>query len=77
MKMAASSKLMIAEAEARFPVRSRVAIPPAGFGDRLNRMHAWLDDTCGVDGWSITPAGIRSVVNDAGWLRGCARGYCL
>jgi hypothetical protein len=69
MKMAASSKLMIAEAEARFPVRSRVAIPPAGFGDRLNRMHAWLDDTCGVDGWSI--------VNDAGWLRGCARGYRL
>jgi len=25
-------------------------------GERLNRVHAWLDDTCGADAWSITPA---------------------
>lgn len=62
--MAASSKLMITEAERRFPVRVRVATPPTGFGERLNRMHAWLDDNCGADGWSMTPAG-RGVINDA------------
>jgi hypothetical protein len=63
--MAASSRLMITEAERRFPVRVRVAIPPRGFGERLNRMHAWLDDNCGADGWEITPAGMRGVINDA------------
>jgi hypothetical protein len=36
--MAASSKLMIGEAERRFPVRIRIAIPLAGLGDRLNQM---------------------------------------
>lgn len=56
---------MITEAERRFPVRVRVAISDAGFGQRLNRMHAWLDENCGADGWSITPAGMRGVVNDA------------
>jgi hypothetical protein len=63
--MAASARLMITEAERRFPVRVRVAIPPGGFGERLNRMHTWLDDNCGADGWSMTPAGMRGVVNDA------------
>jgi hypothetical protein len=52
--MAASSRLMITEAERRFPMRVWVAVPPAGFGERLNRMHAWLDDNCGADGWEIT-----------------------
>jgi hypothetical protein len=47
--MAASSRLMITEGERRFPVRVRVAVPPAGFGERLNRMHVWLDDNCGAD----------------------------
>jgi hypothetical protein len=28
-------------------------------------MHAWLDDNCGADGWEITPAGMRGVINDA------------
>jgi hypothetical protein len=59
--MAASSRPMITEAERQFPVR---VVPSAGFGERLNRMHAWLDDNCGANGWEITPAG-RSVVNDA------------
>ena len=63
--MAASSRLMITEAERRFPVRVKVAVPAMGFGERLNRMHAWLDDNCGADGWEITPAGMRGVVNDA------------
>ena len=63
--MAASSKLMIGEAEKRFPVRIKLAIPPAGLGDRLNQMNAWLDTNCGADGWAMTPAGLRGVVNDA------------
>lgn len=63
--MAASARLMITEAERRFPVRIRVVIPPGGFGERLNRMHAWLDDSCGADGWSMTPACMRGVINDA------------
>jgi hypothetical protein len=63
--MAASSRLMIIEAERRFPVRLRVAVPPNGFGTRLNGMHAWLDENCGTDGWMMTPSGLRGVVNDA------------
>src|SRR4051812_29212484 len=63
--MAASSKLMIGEAETRFPVRIRVAQPPRGFGVRLPEMHAWLDANCGADGWAMTPAGLRGIVNDA------------
>jgi len=28
-------------------------------------MNAWLDANCGADGWAMTPAGFRGVVNDA------------
>ena len=63
--VAASSKLMISEAERRFPVRIRLAVPAGGFGTRLTEMHAWLDETCGADGWAMTPSGQRGVVNDA------------
>jgi hypothetical protein len=28
-------------------------------------MVEWLDEHCGVDGWSITPAGTRELLNDA------------
>jgi len=63
--MAASSKLMISEAEQRFPVRIRVALPGGGFGTRLNQMHAWLDENCGADRWAMTPAGFRGVINDS------------
>jgi len=63
--MAASSKLMIGEAERRFPVRIRVAVPPQGLGSRLDELAAWLDDNCGVAGWAMTPSGLRGVQNDA------------
>jgi hypothetical protein len=63
--MAASSRLMIAEAERRFPVRIRIAGPVGGFGERLNHMQNWLDQNAGADGWAMTPSGIRGVVNDA------------
>ena len=63
--MAASSRLMIGEAERRFPVRIRIAVPPQGLGGRLDELQAWLDDNCGAEGWAMTPSGLRGVVNDA------------
>jgi hypothetical protein len=63
--MAASSRLMITEAEGRFPVRIRVGIPTGGFGRHLDGINAWLDENCGADGWAMTPAGRRGIVNDA------------
>ena len=63
--MAASSRLMIGEAERRFPVRIRVAVPPEGLGIRIDAMKAWLDDNCGAEGWAMTPSGLRGVLNDA------------
>jgi hypothetical protein len=63
--MSASSKLMITEAERRFPRRIKLGIPTGGFGTRLTEMHAWLDANCGTDGWAMTPAGLRGVINDA------------
>lgn len=53
------------EAERRYPVRIRIAVPPEGFGHQLEVMHAWLDETCGPEGWATAPAGTTGVVNDA------------
>ena len=63
--MAAGSRAMIADAERRFPIRVRIAVPGGGLSQRLNDMYAWLGQNCGSDGWLITPAGLRGVVNDA------------
>jgi hypothetical protein len=63
--MAASSGLMIAEAERRFPVRIRIGVPPDGLGYRLDGIKAWLDENCGANGWAMTPSGTRGVLNDA------------
>jgi hypothetical protein len=52
------------EAEHRFPVRIRIAVPPEGLGSRLDQIIAWLDANCGADGWTSTPSSIRGVVND-------------
>ena len=57
--------MMIADAERRFAVRIKLALPPGGFGTRLMEMHEWLDQNAGADGWTMTPAGFRGVVNDA------------
>jgi hypothetical protein len=53
------------QAEQRFPVRVRIAVPPEGLGRQLEIMHAWLDETCGAEGWATAPAGRAGVVNDA------------
>ena len=63
--MAASSKLMITEAERRFPCRIKLGVPSGGLGARLTEMQGWLDEYCGADGWAITPTGLRGVINDA------------
>jgi hypothetical protein len=63
--MAASSKLMMVEAERRFPVRIRIGAPLEGLGAGLDQMGAWLDENCGADGWALTPSGVRGVLNDA------------
>jgi hypothetical protein len=32
---------------------------------RYGPMTEWLDENCGIHGWSITPAGTRGLANDA------------
>ena len=56
---------LIRLAERRFPVRIRVGVPSAGFGQRYSEMTVWLDEICGADGWAMTPSGMRGVLNDA------------
>jgi len=63
--MAASSGLMIGDAERRFPVRIRIGAHPDGLGFRLDRIKGWLDENCGAEGWAMTPSGTRGVLNDA------------
>jgi hypothetical protein len=54
------------EAERRYPVRLRIAVPPPeGLGRQLEIMHAWLDETCGTEGWATAPAGTTGILNDA------------
>ncbi len=52
-------------AEQHYPVRVRIAVPPEGFGRQLEIMHAWLDETCGVEGWATAPVGTAGIGNDA------------
>ena len=56
---------MITLAERRFPVRIRLAVPPGGLGQRYTHLTAWLDENCGADGWALTSAGTRGVLNNA------------
>src|SRR5690348_11045729 len=63
--MPGNPREMITAAERRFPGRVRLAIPPDGFGQQLDRMSGWLDENCGADGWAMTPSGMRGVLNDA------------
>jgi len=60
-----ASMLAQRQAELQFPVRVRIAVPPEGLGRQLEIIHAWLDETCGVEGWALAPAGLAGVVNDA------------
>jgi hypothetical protein len=53
------------DAEGRFTVRVRIAVPQGGFGRQFSDMHAWLDDACGKASWASAPAGLVGVANDA------------
>jgi hypothetical protein len=53
------------DTDRRFPVRVRIAVPPAGLGKQLTQMQDWLDRNAGADGWAMTPSGERGVLNDA------------
>src|SRR5947209_615500 len=55
----------VRDAERRFPVRIKVAVPPEGLGSRLDQIFAWLDANCGSDGWTSAPSSTRGIVNDA------------
>ena len=63
--MPGNPKAIVAEAERLFPVRIVIKVPPGGIGTRYMPMTEWLDENCGIRGWSITPAGTRGVLNDA------------
>jgi hypothetical protein len=64
-KMPGNPREMITMAERNFPVRIRIGVPPDGLGRRHPQITAWLDENCGADGWTITPSGMRGVLNDA------------
>ena len=60
-----AAQQVVRDAERRFPVRIKIAVPPEGLGSRLDQIIAWLDANCGADGWISTPSSTRGVVNDA------------
>jgi hypothetical protein len=63
--MPGNPREMIVAAERLFPVRVRIGVPPGGLGQRYSQITDWLDANCGADGWALTPAGTRGVLNDA------------
>jgi hypothetical protein len=64
-RMPGNPREMITAAERLFPVRIRIGVPPGGLAQRYSRITDWLDANCGADGWALTPAGTRGVLNDA------------
>jgi hypothetical protein len=56
---------MITMAKRRFPTHIKIGVPSGGFGQRHTEMTAWLDANCRADGWAMTRAGVRGVLNDA------------
>ena len=63
--MPAGPRLILTDAERRFPARIKIAVPSEGLGRQLDDMMAWLDANCGAGNWAAAPAGTRGVVNDA------------
>ena len=63
--MPGNPREMITMAERRFAVRIRISVPADGLGRRHAQITAWLDENCGSGGWTMTPSGMRGVLNDA------------
>jgi hypothetical protein len=53
---------MIKTAERRYPRPHQNCVPPGGLGQRHPQIAAWLDESCGADGWAMTPSGDASRV---------------
>jgi hypothetical protein len=64
-EMPGNPRELVTTAQRRFPVRIRIGVPPNGLGKRDTQITAWLDESCGADGWGITPSGTRGVLSDA------------
>jgi hypothetical protein len=45
----------VRDAKGRIPVRIRIAVPPEGFGSRLDQIFAWFDAIGVSMGWTSTP----------------------
>jgi hypothetical protein len=63
--MSGNPREIVMMAERRFPVRIRIGVPPSGFGQRYAEITEWRDGSCGADRWTITPSGVRGVLNNA------------
>jgi hypothetical protein len=63
--MPSNARVMVTTAERLFPIRIRIGVPPGGLGQRYSQITDWLDANCGADGWALTAAGTRGVLNDA------------
>jgi hypothetical protein len=48
----------------RFPLRIVIRTPAGGIGEHRTMMD-WLDENCGIDGWSLAPSGARDIYHDA------------
>jgi hypothetical protein len=62
--MPGNPRAIVAEAELKFPVRIVIRVPEGGIGTRYMPISEWLDENCGINGWSVTPAGTRGIRND-------------
>jgi hypothetical protein len=63
--MPGNPRAIVKDAERQFPIRIAIRVPPGGIGQRYTAMTEWLDENCGINGWSMTPAGTRGIFNDA------------
>jgi len=41
--MMMAARQSVRDADRRFPVRTRIGVPPQGLGDRIDQIGAWLD----------------------------------
>jgi hypothetical protein len=57
--MPGNSQGIITEAERLFPVRIVIKVPPGDIGTRYMPMTEWLDENCGIRGWSIGRRGLE------------------
>ena len=51
--------------EERFPLRIVIHAPSPSLGERYTTMMGWLDEHCGINGWSIAPVASSGVCDDA------------